>query len=184
MRTGTIIQHNFWLVKIEPITHTAPLHTCNPWTEESVTAPEWPGTLSSGGIDTANKWAALLLHVSIILPFVLLTVNCLKVSLLKKRVGAHDLRSHRAQENDKINGADYGREAGEGPRPGAALELRGGAFDAAPLDSSILSRLPQVCRPGVSWHPQLETAAQMSPALLHVCSALLTGNCGGRKRGI
>lgn len=27
-----------------------------------------------------------------------------------------------------------------------------------------------------SWHPQLETAAQMRPALLHVCRVPLTGN--------
>lgn len=40
---------------------------------------------------------------------------------------------------DHINAADSTSEAGEEPRPGAAFELQGGAFDASP--SSPLSRL-------------------------------------------
>lgn len=35
-----------------------------------------------------------------------------------------------------------------------------------------------------SWPPQLENAAQMSPALLHVCCVPLTGNERGRKSGL
>lgn len=43
---------------------------------------------------------------------------------------------------DQINGADYSPEAGEEPQPGAAFELQGGAFDAAPLTPlSCLSSL-------------------------------------------
>lgn len=129
----------------------------------------------SGWIVTANKWAALLLNVSVILPFC--APHFPSVASSKTPTAFR-----------KINGNTWRPCTG-----GIQQYIRSELIVAQKLVSSfslncrpvrlmlLLWLLYPVSSPSGmqargSWHPQLETAAQMSPALVHVCSALLTGN--------
>lgn len=71
---------------------------------------------------------------------------------------------------------DRSSEAGEEFQPGAAFELQGGLFDdPLPSPQSCLS-CDRYARQGFFGLCSIENAAQMSPSLLHVCCAQLTGN--------
>lgn len=67
-------------------------------------------------------------------------------------------------------------DAGKEPQPDAAFELQGGLFDD-PLPSPwFCLSCEWYARQGFLGFLSSENAAQMSPSLLHVCCAQLTGN--------
>lgn len=111
-----------------------------------------PETLCNSWIITGNKWTALLLHVSSILSFVLLSYRLHSLQIVSlSSLWTHDLCSHAQQSvvyQNQFSASDSTSEACEEPQPGAAFELQGGAFDASPLSSQSCLSSPRYARQG------------------------------------
>lgn len=78
-------------------------------------------------------------------------------------------------QSGRCSSLDCTSEAGEESQPNAAFELHGGLFDDPVRLLNPVSAAFGMHAKGF-WPLQLENAAQMSPSLLHVCCAQLTGN--------